>query len=70
MQYYYGMVIRQNPVQLHEMAKNIGAVLWHCSDIEDLEVKHQFWPKSIHSWCKYQSDKKQECQHINLQPVY
>ena len=36
------MAIRQNPVQLHEMTKNIGAVLWHCSDIEDLEVKHQF----------------------------
>ena len=33
MQNYYGMAIRQNPGQLHEMKKSIGAVLWHCSDI-------------------------------------
>ena len=39
------------------MKKGIGAVLWHCSDVQDLEAKHQFCPKSIHSWCKYQSDK-------------
>ena len=57
MQNYYGMAIRQNPGQLHEMKKGIGAVLWHCSDIQDLEVRHQFCPKSIHSWCKYHSDK-------------
>ena len=54
----YGMAIRQNPGQLHEMKKGIGVVLWHCSDIQDLEVRHQFCPKSNHSWCKYQSDKK------------
>ena len=42
MQNYYGMAIRQNPGQLHEMKKGIGAVLWHCSDIQDLEVRHQF----------------------------
>ena len=48
--------------QLHEMKKGIGAVLWHCSNIQDLEDRHQFCPKSIHSWCKYQ--------RINIQPVY
>ena len=42
------------------MKKCIGVVLWHCSDIQDLEVRHQFCPKSNHSWCKYQSDKKTE----------
>ena len=57
MQNDYGMTIWQNPGQLHEMKKGIGAVLWHCSDIQDLEVRHQFCPKSIHSWCKYHSDK-------------
>ena len=57
MQNYYGMAIWQNPWQLYEMKKGIGAVLWHCSDVQDLEAKHQFCPKSIHSWCKYQSDK-------------
>ena len=57
MQNYYGMAIRQNPGQSREMKKGIGAVLWHCSDIQDLQVRHQFCPKSIHSWFKYQSDK-------------
>ena len=57
MENYYGMSIQQNPEQLHEMKKGIGAVLSHCSDIQDLEARHQFCPKSIHSWCKYQSDK-------------
>ena len=32
-------------------------MLWHCLEIQDLEVRHQFCPKIIHSWCKYQSDK-------------
>ena len=57
MQNYYGMVIRQNPGRLFDMKKGIGAVLWHCSDITDPEARHQFCPKNIHSWCKYQSDK-------------
>ena len=57
MQNYYGMVIRQNPGRLFDMKKSIGAVLWHCSDITDPEARHQFCPKYIHSWCKYQSDK-------------
>ena len=49
MQNYYGMAIRHNPGQLHEMKKGIGAVLWHCSDIQNLELRHQFCPKSNHS---------------------
>ena len=57
MQNYYGMVIRQNPERLFDMKKSIGAVLWHCSDITDPEARHQFCPKNLHSWCKYQSDK-------------
>ena len=36
MQNYYGMAIRQNAGQLHEMKKVIGAVLWHCSDIQNM----------------------------------
>ena len=57
MQNYNGMTIRQNPGQLHEMRKGVGAASWHCADIQDREVRHQFCPKSTHSWCKYQSDK-------------
>ena len=57
MQSYYEMVIRLNPGQLCKMKKDIGAVLLLFSDIQDFEGRHQFCPKSIHSWCKYQSDK-------------
>ena len=45
--------------------KYIGIVLWHCSDIQDFEARHQFCLKSIHSWCEYQTDKE-ERQHSLL----
>ena len=51
----YGMAIRQN-TNLYQMKKAIGATLFHCSDLKE-EVRQQFCPQSIHSWCKYQSDK-------------
>ena len=57
MQNYFGMAIRQNKGKLYEMKKAIGTVLWHCSDIHDEEIRHKFCPKSINSWCKWQSDK-------------
>ena len=31
-------------------------MLWHCLGLQDLEARHQF--KNIHSWCKYQNNKK------------
>lgn len=40
-------------------------MLWHCSDIQDFEARHQFCPTSIHSWCEYQTDKD-ERQHSLL----
>ena len=33
MKSYYGIAIFQNPWQLHDMRKYIGAVLWSCSDV-------------------------------------
>ena len=56
MQNYYGMAIQQNKGALYAMKKSVMAILWHCSDIPDLNERHQFCPRSIHSWCKYQSD--------------
>ena len=39
------------------MKKALGAILWHFTDIKDIEVRHQFCPKGESSWCKYQRDK-------------
>ena len=56
MQNYYGMAIRQNIGALYAMKKAIGAVLYHCSNLEE-DVQHQFCPRAINSWCKWQLDK-------------
>ena len=32
-------------------------VLWHCTNLENAEMRHQFCPRTINSWCKYQSNK-------------
>ena len=48
MQNYYGHSTKQG------RKKSVMAILWHCSDIPDPNERHQFCPRSIHSWCKYQ----------------
>jgi len=66
LQNYYGMAIRHNTGNLPAMRKAIGAVLYHCSDIKDETVRHQFCPKSDNSWCKWRSDKiKGKAQYKN-----
>ena len=50
------MAIRQNKGNLYAMKKSVLAVLWHCTDIKAHNVRHQFCPRSIDSWCNYQSD--------------
>ena len=57
LQNFYGIAIRQNSGNLYEMKKAVGAILWHCTDMVDIEVRHQFCPKGESSWCKYQRDK-------------
>ena len=57
MQNYYGMAIRQNSGNLFEMKKSVGAILWHCTDLNDSAIRHQFCPKGELSWCKFQKDK-------------
>ena len=38
------------------MKKTIGAILHHCSDIEDPEKRHLYCLGSADSWCKYWSN--------------
>lgn len=68
MQNVYGIAIRQNSGNLFEMKKAVGAILWHCTDMTDIEFKHQFCPKVESSWCKYQKDKTtgQKTYKVNL----
>ena len=56
-QNYYGMAIRQNTDTLYAMKESIGAVLFHCSDISNETVRHQFCPRTGHRWCKWQNDQ-------------
>ena len=57
LQNFYGIAIRQNSGNLYEMKKAVEAILWHCRDMKDIEVRHQFYSKGESSWCKYQRDK-------------
>ena len=42
LQNYYGMAIRQNKDDLYGMKKAVGAILFHCSDIADDNIRHKF----------------------------
>ena len=56
MQNYYGMAIRQNSNDLFAMRKSVIATLMHNTNFDDSETRHQYCPKIIDSWCKYQQD--------------
>ena len=57
MQNFYGLAIRQSYMNLNDMKRAVGAILYHCSDISDKEIRHQFCPKTKDSWCKWQLDR-------------
>ena len=57
MQNCFGMAIRPNLGQLYAMKKSVLAILWHFTDIKNLDVRYQFCPRLAISWCKYQVDK-------------
>ena len=57
MQNYYGLPIRQNGDNLYVMKKSVGAILYHLTENNDNEERHKFCPRTVDSWCKYQSDK-------------
>ena len=37
-QNFYVIAIRQNIGNLSEMKKAVGAILWHCTDMKDIEI--------------------------------
>ena len=57
MQNCYGMVIRNNVDDIHNMRKATGAVLYHCTDFKNQDYRHSICPNDENSWCKYQLDK-------------
>ena len=57
MQNYYGMAIRNNVDDIHNMRKATGAVLYHCTDFKNQDYRHSMCPNDENSWCKYQLDK-------------
>ena len=38
------------------MEKDIGAALYHCVQFDSEDQRHIFCPKTVMSWCKYQTD--------------
>ena len=57
LQNYYGMAIRSNTDDINAMKRAVGAVLFHCSDVQLETERHKFCPTGENSWCKWQSDK-------------
>ena len=57
LQNYYGMAIRSNTDDINAMKRAVGAVLFHCSDVQLETERHKFCPTGENSWCKWQSDR-------------
>ena len=58
LQNYFGIAVRQSTGNtVYDMKKAIGAVLFHCSDANDPEVRHRMFPRSHDTWCTFQADK-------------
>ena len=57
-QCYFGNAMRQGAgTTVYQLKKNIGAVLYHCSEAPTVELRHQMCPRTDISWCKYQADQ-------------
>ena len=63
LQNYYGLSIRENLHDVHEMAKSIKASLYHVASTDD-NPQHHLCPKGEDSWCGYQRDAE-AYQHKN-----
>ena len=57
MQNCYGLAIRNNRNDLHDMKKAVGATLFYCTEMNDESSRHQFCPQVKDTWCKWQYDK-------------
>ena len=57
LQNYYGIAIRSSTGgTVWNLKKSIAAAFYHCCEATTLEQRHQFCPKKVSSWCKYQND--------------
>ena len=57
LQNYYGIAIRSSTGDIvWNLKKSIAAAFYHCCEATSLEQRHQFCPKTVSSWCKYQND--------------
>ena len=36
---------------------SVGAILWHCTQFDDLNFRHLFCPEGRESWCSYNKDQ-------------
>ena len=57
LQNFYGIAIRENQGNLYQMKKAVGAILYHYTNLDDDEKRHQYCPRDAKSWCKFQKDK-------------
>ena len=58
LQNFFGIAVRQCTVTtVYQLKRAISDVLYHCSDANNLEARHQFCSKTIDSWCQFQADK-------------
>ena len=53
LQNYFGIAIRYNTSDIHEMKKSIGTVLFHCCTAKDVETRHRYCSRESNTWCKY-----------------
>ena len=59
LQNIYGIALRQNVGKtVHQLKVAVGAVLYHCTEFNNLESRHQFCPPGPDTWCKYWKDSE------------
>ena len=56
-QNHYGMAIRQNTNNIYAMKKAVTVVLHHSTTKKDPKKRHQYFPRTKDSRCKFQRDK-------------
>ena len=57
MQNYYGLAIRSDRNDSYGMKKNVGAILFHCIEMNDESSCHSFFSQTGDTWGKWQYDK-------------
>ena len=70
LQNFYGIAIRQNSGDLYEMIKAVGAILWHCTNMKDIEVRHQFCQKKNPVGVNIKEIKSLEIKHTKPISVF